>query len=254
MSQIALGVTDGQAVYDALAIAPKVPSVTKALQSLFMSAPRLPAPTFHKNGQLFIEQELWVPWRRYFVLGGTTGCMPFDFTICLYGTPDRVCLINDTIRIQDFKSSLYYKSEDALRKYEYEIQFDLYKWFLYEFGHVFLPLEIANIAREFRLTSQVIIGQVGSSPKWTMGPVMGFTPAKAEQMLAALEYVVEQKLLPLYTGQTLPYPNGMLTNSCGNCDFKHYCHTADKAMASHILATNYDKKPYGPKFIATTKF
>jgi len=236
----------GDAIMAAMAIAPKDPKIQGTLSALFRSKPDFHTPVCDKEGRLFVEKELWIPWRRYSLCDGK------DYTICLYATPDRVCVTNDVLRLQDYKTSLYYKAEDALRKYDYEIQFKFYCWLLYQFGHMFLPLEIANLARDFRLTSQVIVAQVGSNPKWTVGSIKSFTPADVEYIESSLDFVINTILLPLHTGVIEPYPNGQLTNSCANCDFKHYCHTPDKSIADGILAAQFARRAYGPAWLDTT--
>lgn len=232
-----------KALGTALAMAPKDPKTQAALRALFMARPRLNPPIFTKAGQPFIEQELVVPWRRY--VWEADG-VQHNKVVVLYGTLDRLILSNNILVIQDYKTSLYYKTEDALRKYNYEIQFEYYKWLFYNWAHLFLPLPLANLARDCRLTSQVLIAQLSTNTRWTIGPMVGFTPAKAELIESIVEQCVEDVILPL---QLTPYakPNGMLSNSCGYCQFKGFCHAPDERTAQMLLEAKFDRIRYGPK-------
>ena len=221
-----------------LQLAPNDPKIKSTLTALSMAFPKMPPYTYHKNGEPFVEQQLTIPWRRYMYNGQ-------DVTIVLWARPDYLGILNDVLRLLDYKTSLYYKTEDALRKYEWEFQFKYYAWLIYEFGHVFLPLEIANLARDFRLTTQVVVAQVGSNPKWSWGPVKPFTRADVETIPQIVEHAIENVILPLNTSSIIPTPNGIMTNSCMYCDFKHVCHSTPDISAG-ILERNFVIKPYGP--------
>lgn len=238
-SQLDIGLDPGTALADAFKIAPANPKIRQTLVALTGSRPALPPPILTKSGEPFVEQRLEVPWRHYFYNGQS-------YTIVLLGTMDRVVCVNDVLIIQDYKTALYYKAEDALRKYEYEIQFEFYKWLLYEFGHLWLDQTHANLARNLRLLSQVIIAQCGGKVGWVQGPKVGFTTAKATLMVELLDVFIERVLLPI---QSSPYitQNGMLVNACQHCDFNTLCHATDDATRELIRNTKFKTRNYGEK-------
>ena len=240
----------GTAMNEALKLCPNNPKSKAILMALMSSRQPMPRPALTKDGSLFVEQELFIPWRRYTGLDETTQT-PFDFTICLWARPDLVCVVNDVVVLFDYKTSLYYKTEDALRKYDYEIQFEFYKWLLYQYGHLYLQTSIANLARQFKLVSKVVIAQCGSEKgiKWTMGPPVGFTQQKADIMLELIENFVEDKLIPLQLASYIPQ-NEMLTNSCARCDFSAPCHAYDGSTRDLLMDSLYTKKTYGPSSLS----
>ena len=225
----------GIAVAEAMKIAPDNSKLRATLMALMACKQPGRPPIIGKNGELFVEQELRIPWRRYVYDGN-------DFTIVLKGTLDRITCQSDILIVEDYKTSHYFKDEDALRKYEYEIQFEFYKWLCYEFGHMFLPTPLANLARQCKIMSQVIVAKMCSSPRWVYGPQRGFTPRKAELIVELLDEFIEHRLLPMYTATYIPQ-DGMLTNSCLYCDFKHACHAGDEAMFNTIMSANFEIKP-----------
>lgn len=225
------------------AICPKNQKTQANLRGLAMSRPSLPTPIHDKHGDPCLETLAAIPWRRYNVDGK-------DFTIVLHGTLDRVIVnASNLLVVQDYKTSLYYKTEDALRKYEYEFQFEYYKWLLHEFGHCILTLPHANMAREFKLASQVIVAQCSSNLRWTLGPLVGWTQRKADLMQELVEGFIEEQLLPMLTSNYVAQ-NGMLCNACGQCDFNTICHTGNPDTAHMLLQTNFVEHVYGGKVLA----
>ena len=223
----------GQAVAEALAIAPPNAKMRATVMALMSCKQPGRPPITHKSGELFVEQELRIPWRRYIVDG-------HDFTITLKGTIDRISCERDVLIVEDYKTSHYFRDEDALRKYEFEIQFEFYKWLCYEFGHMFLPTPLANLARQCKLMSQVIVAKMSSSPRWVYGPQRGFTPAKADLIEELVTEFAETKLIPLYT-RSYHSQNGMTTNACVTCDYKQACHAGDESMFNTIMSANFYK-------------
>lgn len=229
----------GDAFMAMMQVAPNDVKIKATLNALAMSMPRLDTPTVIKTGAMFVEQPLIIPWRRYVYQGQ-------DITIVLYGTPDWVSVVNNIIKIGDLKTAWDFYTEKALAKYEYAFQFKFYAWLLYEFGHMFLPLEVANLARDLRMVTQVLIAQVCSKPKWTPGPSVPFTLADSEMVLRLVTHVVEHYILPLNTGNFEPEQTGRLVGACKQCDFKHICHTADTDLRQGLLERGFVVKPYGP--------
>ena len=227
---------------DANALCPPNPKLLANLRALAMSRPNLRTPIHDKYGELCVETLVAIPWRRYVVDGR-------DFTIVLHGTLDRIVDMNGLVLIQDYKTSNYYKTEDALRKYEYEFQFEFYKWLLYEFGHCVLPLPYANAAREFKLASQVLVAQTSSNLRWTHGPLVGFTANKAQLISELIENFIEGQLLPMLVASYVPQ-NGMLCNACQYCDFNTYCHATSADTAQLLLDTNFTTRIYGDSALA----
>lgn len=238
-SQLDIGHDPGTALVDAFAIAPANPKIRQTLVALTGSRPPLPPPIQTRHGEPFVEQRLEVPWRHYYYNGQS-------YTIVLLGTMDRVVCVNDVIIIQDYKTSLYYKTEDALRKYTYEIQFEFYKWLLYEFGHLWLEQTHANLARNLRLLSQVIVAQCGGKIGWVQGPKKGFTAAGATLMVELLDVFIERVLLPIQSATYIPQ-NGMLVNACAQCEFAEMCHATDEPTRELIKNTKFKTRNYGEK-------
>lgn len=236
------GVDHTMAVANALSIAPQNPKLRATLMALMNCKQPDHPPIVAKNGELFVEQRVEIPWRLYTINGKS-------YTIVLHGTLDRIICINDVLVIQDYKTSHYYKDEDALRKYEYEIQFEFYKWLCYEFGHSFLTLAHANLARQCKLLSQPIVAKMNEkAARWIHGPQRGFTPTKAGLIEELVTSFVEETLLPLQDATYVPQ-SGMLSNSCAHCDFRDICHCENEPMKQTLLNANFKQVPYGEKRI-----
>lgn len=230
----------GSAVEEMLTIAPADQKIRSTLLALSSSYPHLPEPTFHKDGTSFVEKEIIIPWRQY-IIGDQ------DITIVLWARPDWLSLVNNILKIQDLKTSNYYDTSVAISKYDYEIQFKFYAWLCYEFGHQFLPMEIANLARDLRMVTQVLLAQMGSRPKWTWCQPVAITGADMEMMTSLLEYALENFIIPLNTQLVEPLQNGRLTNTCFQCDYKHLCHTADAGIREGLKERMFNMRPYGPR-------
>lgn len=223
--------------------------VRATVNALVMSRPALPRPMTTLDGKLFVEQQMSVPFLHY--IGFKDDGTPFNYTVILCFTIDRLCVNNNILILQDYKTSNYYRREDALRKYDYEFQFEFYKWMLYEFGHMWLDLPFANLAREFKLVSQVVVAQVGSKPDWALGQPRGFTIRQASLVRELVEHFIDNVVIPVHTTSYIPQ-NGMLHNQCGICDFAKVCHAGSDDMAQQLLSSNFTTKSYGNNYASAS--
>lgn len=193
-----------------------------------------------------LEYEFAIPWRLYNYKG-------VDYAIVLFGTIDRLDYVGGSLRVFDYKTTRYGMIEAALKKYRFEVQMEFYKYILYEFGHRFLTQDDANLARDFKLNSNILICQIARGDvKYVMAPPSPWTRLKAERFKDMLVDFVERRALPvaaqIYSTDThlSVMRDGWATNACNECNFADICHVSSPDMYDMLLKNNFQHRPYGP--------
>lgn len=208
-------------------------SEVKTLIEAVSAMPRLPKPISLDNGALASEVVVYFPWRTY-VVNDTTYCI----VVC--ATLDLISLAGDIVRIIDFKSSSYYKTEHALAKYKNESQFLFYLWLCYHHGHRFLPLHIHNLIRDRKVVALPYVIQVGSNKRWVEGPCIGYSQELDTRYSRMLDKIIETVIIPAHAElDGCEDKNGWLANVCAQCDFSSICHQEDPNVRQNIEDNNF---------------
>lgn len=198
----------------------------------------LPPPIKFEN-RTGVEFYFEVTWLTFAYRGVT-------YVIIICGTIDHLAFERGMVRIFDFKSSMKYKLEDIAKGYRNDVQFDFYPWALWKFGHRFLPLELHNAAREFKMTMQLVVVQWKlKPPRWTAMNPVGCTLNRFEQFELELKSLLEEKL-PRALHPEPTNRNGWMNNSCPDCDFSDICH-ALPGMEDAVVENLYTRKAYIPR-------
>lgn len=200
--------------------------------------PKLLPPPVRFADRIGIEFYFEVPWLT-FVHDDLVYC------IIICGTMDHLSFHNDVVKIFDYKTTRKYKLEDARAGYKNDVQFMFYPWVIWKFGHHFLPLEMHNAARDFRLTTQVVLVQLTiKPPKWFVDSPIGVSQDKFEHFEEEIRATLKDMMTRLLNPAP-PRMNGWVSNNCPRCDFNDLCH-ALPGTEDAVRARMYHKKEYKP--------
>lgn len=216
-------------------------SDTKLLTAVCGAMPRtLPKPAALPSGP-GVEFYFRAPWIA-FRAGGVLYCI----VVC--GTIDLLNWNNNLLRIIDYKTSSKWKDEDIFAGYENDTQITFYLWAMYKFGHLFLPPEMANAARECRMSAEICaVKKSDKYPKWVFAPAQYINPERAELFEEELMLHLQTDIMTAWESPTTAARNGWVSGRCGQCRYNSLCHTQDEDMFVRILDTRFFVHKYEPK-------
>lgn len=222
---------------------------TKMIQNLCSAYPdNLLPPAAIIDGKPAEEFYFEIPWLETMWNGK-------HYTIVICGTMDHLSFTQGYVRIYDYKTTKKWKFEEAAESYDNDAQFVFYPWVVWKFGHVFLPLEMHNAAREFKLSSTPVIGMMvptpasgisKRNPSWRVAEHKTFTEEIFNDFEMEIRDLVEKMLGPYLTGAPANR-DGWIKNLCPRCDFAKLCHARDENMYEMIKSRLFYVREHDPR-------